>query len=79
MLEGNYSPSESRDLVVLDPESDAPKPRRAAPPQASFLAQLIASAEKLPQYADKRRAVPQEAETAYREAMARFGGPITWW
>ena len=72
MLEGNCSPSESRDLVVLDPERETPQPRRAAAPQAPFLAQLIASAEKLPQFADKRRAEPQEAEAAYREAMARF-------
>ena len=79
MLEGNCSPSESRELVVLDPERETPQPRRSSAPQASFLAQLIASAEKLPQFSDKRRAVPQEADAAYREAIARFGGPITWW
>ena len=72
MLEGNCSPSESRELVVLEPERDAPHPRRTTAPQASFLAQLIASTEKLPQFSEKRRAVPQEAEAAYREAMARF-------
>jgi hypothetical protein len=72
MLEGNCSPSESRELTVLEPESDAPRLVRATAPQACFLAQLIASAEKLPQYSQKRRAVPQEVEAAYREAMARF-------
>jgi hypothetical protein len=73
MLEGNCSPSESRDLVALDPERETPQPRRSSAPQASFLAQLIASAEKLAQFADKRRAVPREAEAAYRKTKARFG------
>jgi hypothetical protein len=71
MREGICSPSanESRALVVLEPVNDVQRPRCAAPPRASFLAQLIASAEKFPQYSDKRRAVPQEADAAYRDTM----------
>jgi hypothetical protein len=72
MLEGNRSPSESRDLVVLEPDAGAGRPRRATPPQAAFLAQLIASAGKVPQFSDKRRAMPREADAAYHDVIARI-------
>lgn len=72
MLEGNRSPSESRELVVLEPECGSVRPRRATPPQAAFLAHLIASAEKVPQFCDKRRAMPREADAAYHDVIARL-------
>ena len=75
MPEGNCSPSESesRALVVLEPVNGALRPRCAAPPQAAFLAQLIASTEQFPQFSDKRRAAPQEADVAYRNVIERLG------
>ena len=72
MLEANDSPSESRALVVLEPDCVEPRSHRCAPLQATFLAHLIASAEKLPQFCDKRRAGPQEADAAYQDAIKRF-------
>ena len=72
MREGNCSPSESTALTVVEPQTRAPHPHRAAAPQAPFVAHLIASANKVPQFCDKRRVEPQEAEAAYRDAIRRF-------
>jgi predicted O-linked N-acetylglucosamine transferase (SPINDLY family) len=75
MLEGNCSPSECRALVPLETEGAEPHSHRAAPMQAAFLAHLIASTEKVPQFCGRRRAGPEEAEAAYQEAIARFSAP----
>jgi len=60
--------SESRALVVTATPAAAP----AVPVyrQAAFLAQLIATKDKLPQTRTKRRAEPGVAISAYRTAAA---------
>jgi hypothetical protein len=73
MREGNCSPSGSTALTVVEPRPDATRSHRTAAPQAAFLAHLIASAGHIPQFCDKRRVEPQEAEAAYRDAIKRFG------
>jgi hypothetical protein len=73
MREGNCSPSGSTALTVVEPQVDAVRPHRAAAPQAAFVAHLIASANKVPQFCDKRRVEPQEAEAVYQDAIKRFG------
>ncbi len=45
-------------------------PRLTGRPAAAFLAQLIATALRLPQMRDLRRAEPGEAVHAYRRALA---------
>jgi len=59
----------SRAVIALAPiaASDAGLNAR---PQAGFLAQLIATADKLPQTRERRRADPAEAIAAYRAANA---------
>ena len=64
MLEGNDSPSESRALVLLEPEIIAPHPRRTRRCDAAFLAHLIAMAKQVPQLRERCRAEPQEATAA---------------
>lgn len=66
-----YEPkAESRALVVIT----APAAKEAKPDQpmayrdAPFLAQLIATKDKLPQTRNRRRAEPAEALAAYRNA-----------
>ncbi len=59
--------TESRALVVVtpqEPQQDRPMAYRDAP----FLAQLIATKDKLPQTRAKRRAEPAEVLAAYRAA-----------
>ena len=72
MPEAIDSPSETRALLVLEPEIIAPPPRRIARCDAAFLAHLIAMAEQVPQLRERCRAMPQEAAAAYRAAMDQF-------
>jgi thioredoxin-like negative regulator of GroEL len=72
MLEGNDSPSESRALVLLEPELIAPHPHRPSRCDAAFLAHLIAMAEQVPQLRERCRAEPQDAAAAYQAALDRF-------
>ena len=72
MLEGNGLPSESRALVVLEPEAVAPHPHRIQHSDAAFIAHLIAMVEQVPQMREKCRAEPQEAAAAYAAAIERF-------
>ena len=60
--------SESRALVALAAPAAKPLPRH---PQAPFLAQLIATRQRLPQTCALRRAEPAQAVSAYR-AMAEL-------
>lgn len=75
MREVNCSPSESTALTVVEPQAGARRPFRPIGPQAAFLAQMIASARHVPQFCDKRRADPFEAEAAYRDVIARLAAP----
>ena len=72
MLEGNCSPSESRELIALEPEIIAPPPQHRTRCDAGFLAHLIAMTEQVPQLREKCRAAPGEAAAAYAAANQRF-------
>ena len=74
MPEASDLPSSSRALVPLiplAPEHDAPhhSPVRRV---ASFLTQLIATAEKVPQAREKRRAEPADVIAAYQSTIERL-------
>jgi len=62
--------AESRALVVVAPPAveESNQGRPMAYRDAPFVAQLIATKDKLPQTRAKRRAEPQEALAAYRNA-----------
>lgn len=72
MLEGNDSPSECRELVVVEPEILPPLPPCRVRRNAAFLTHLIATKEQVPQLRERRRAEPEEADAVYRAAMKRF-------
>jgi hypothetical protein len=63
------SPSSHRALVALAAAADPTHSYRPLPPTATFLAQLIATAQKLPQARARRRAEPAEAIAAYRTTI----------
>ena len=74
MPEASDLPSSSRALVPLirlAPQHDAPhhSPVRRV---ASFLTHLIATAEKVPQAREKRRADPAEVIAAYQSTISRL-------
>jgi len=74
MPEASDLPSSSRALVPLirlKPQSDVLNisPVRRA---ASFLTQLIATSEKLPQTREKRRAEPADVIAAYQATVSRL-------
>jgi len=63
---GEPQPATSRALIVLQPIArDEPAPVLLRRTRADFLAHLIATAERLPQTRDKRRAEPDVAIQAY--------------
>jgi len=66
--------AESRALVPVAPIAEAQQEPFANYREASFLAQLIATKEQVPQTRERRRAEPNEAIAAYRavkELVAR--------
>ena len=74
MPEASDSPSSSRALVPLirlASQNDAPRhsPARRV---SSFLTQLIATSQKLPQTREKRRADPADVIAAYRATVERL-------
>ena len=74
MPEASDLPSSSRALVPLirlKPESDVSNisPARRV---TSFLTQLIATSEKLPQTREKRRADPADVIAAYQATVSRL-------
>ena len=66
------SPSDRRDLIVLDPvaRQDAGASAHNPRPAAAFLAQLIATALKAPQTRQRRRAGADHAAALYAVAAA---------
>ncbi len=76
MAGASDSPSSGRALVLVgSPEFEAKqhaRPQGPARNAASFVAQLIAAAQKLPQTRERRRADPTEAIAAYQSAIARL-------
>jgi hypothetical protein len=73
VLDGEVLPSSrtsSTDLVPVNPSMhDLPK-RPLTHPDASFLAQLIATAAQAPQTCKLRRATPADAQSAYGHSAA---------
>jgi hypothetical protein len=65
-------PSSSRALVTLAAPAHDAHPHRPIQRVASFLAQLLANAGRLPQARDKRRADPAEVIAAYRATVDRL-------
>jgi hypothetical protein len=74
MPEANDSPSSSRALVrlVVDNTDAASRHHVQTPTPSAFVAQLIASARRLPQVREKRRADPAEAIAAYQATIQRI-------
>lgn len=73
MASGNHSPSSSRALVRLVSSQDSAETRggeRTRP--ANFLAHLIATAQRLPQTRERRRAEPSDVIAAYQAVVARI-------
>ena len=74
MPEASDLPSSSRALVPLirlAPQHDAPH-HSPVHRIASFLTHLIATAEKVPQAREKRRADPAEVIAAYQSTISRL-------
>ncbi len=74
MPEASDLPSSSRALVPLirlAPQNETHN-HGAVHRIASFLAQLIASSEKLPQTREKRRADPADVIAAYQATVSRL-------
>jgi hypothetical protein len=67
-------PSSSRALVPTEQAHEA-NPHRPVQRISTFLAQLIATARKVPQACEKRRADPAEVIAAYRATVARLQPP----
>ena len=72
MLAESDSPSSSRALVTLASDTHEAHPHRPIKRAASFIAQLIANAGRLPQTREKRRADPTEVIAAYRATVERL-------
>ena len=67
-----HLPSSSRELVPIAAQAHDQQPHRPVQRVSNFLAQLIATARKLPQASVKRRADPTEAIAAYRATVERL-------
>jgi len=68
-----------RALAVIEARPPTASQPRAQRPAAPFLAQLIATAEQMPQTRKRRRAEPSEATTLYSAAAtpaAWIGGTV---
>ena len=66
--------SASRALIALQPVPSGDTPLRTHP-DARFLAHLIATAQRLPQTRERRRAEPQDAIAAYAATNAAPAAP----
>jgi hypothetical protein len=62
----------SRALVTLVPKPHEAHPHRSVQRAALFLTQLIASASRVPQARERRRADPSEVIAAYRATVERL-------
>jgi len=72
MLAGTDLPSSSRALVLVGSAAPETHPRGPIQRTASFVAQLIANASRVPQTCQKRRADPTEVIAAYRATVERL-------
>ena len=72
MPAGQDLPSSGRALVVLATAAHDAHPHRPLPRPAAFLTQLIASARRLPQARERRRAEAAEVIAAYQDTVQRI-------
>lgn len=63
------TPAEGRALVALAPAAPSEREPALSYRPASFLSQLIANKDQLPQTRERRRVDPSEAVLAYQTAM----------
>jgi hypothetical protein len=69
--------SPGRSLIPLSPQPRLPcSPRLVGPSSATFLAQLIAIKQRLPQTRERRRADPEDASAAYDATGQDAGGTM---
>ena len=66
------SPSSSRALVTVTPETHEAHPHRPIQRVSNFLTHLIATARHFPQTRERRRAHPAEVIAAYRATVERI-------
>ena len=66
------SPSSSRALVAVAPDTHEPPPHRPVQRVSNFITQLIATARHLPQTREKRRAEPADVIAAYKATVERI-------
>ena len=72
MQAGTDLPSSNHALVAVAAETHDSHPHRPIQRVASFIAQLIANAGRLPQTRERRRAEPAEVIAAYRATVERL-------
>jgi hypothetical protein len=72
VMQTTHLPSSGRELVPLTAQAHNERPHPQVRRVSNFLAQLIATARKLPQANAKRRADPAEAVAAYRATVERL-------
>ena len=72
MQAGTDLPSSHCALVAVAAETHDAHPHRPIQRVASFIAQLIANAGRLPQTRERRRAEPAEVIAAYRATVERL-------
>jgi len=72
MPNGTDIPHTGRSLVLVKPEHSETPTHRPIHRVASFITQLIANNNRLPQTRDKRRADPAEVIAAYRATVERI-------
>jgi hypothetical protein len=70
--EADVPETPSRALVTLAPKPHDAHPHRSVQRAALFLTQLIASASRVPQARERRRADPSEVIAAYRATVERL-------
>lgn len=72
MTAATHSPSLGRALVTTAPETHDAHPHRPIQRVASFIAQMIANAGRMPHTRERRRAEPAEVIAAYRATVERL-------
>lgn len=73
MTAGNDLPSSSRALVPVAADASQEAPARATTHRvAAFLTHVIATARKVPQTCERRRAEPDEVIAAYRATIEKL-------
>lgn len=72
MPAGQDLPSSNRALVAVASDARKAHAHRSVPRPAAFLTQMIASARRLPQARERRRADASEVIAAYQDTVQRI-------